>query len=104
MPAVSTLVTGTIGLPRTFSRFHDRTRIEHNLLASVAEKLDLTVDNLVEHDRAALVADAAGVVRTLHAGRTGRFATGRNLIVLTDCPGTPRRIGLHHRLHRIRAR
>src|SRR5579863_198263 len=87
IPAVNTLVTGILPRFGFVNRRDDGPRIEHRAFARRAEKLDVAVDDVVEHDDAALIADAAGVVRAFHAGCAGRFASGGDLFVLPNLPG-----------------
>ena len=50
-----------------------RTRIHDRALRRLREELDVAADDVIEHDDAAAIADAAGIVRARDAYRAGRL-------------------------------
>src|SRR5580704_279562 len=100
IPAVSTLVTGI----SFFYRLGDRTRLDDRALVRAFEEIDVAADDMIEHDRAARIADSARVVGIRDANRAGRLSPARDLRVRGNRPRAAGRLSLRHRRHPIRAR
>src|SRR5579883_2372667 len=101
MPSVKTLVTGMAAL--VLGDLHDLAGIDDRALAGAGKAGDAAVDDIVEHDDAAGIADASRVVGTRHPVGSARLASARDLRVLGNRPSARRRLGLRHRCDGVRA-
>src|SRR5579862_7612630 len=102
MPAVSTLVTGTRTL--FIDAFDHGTRIDHGALTRAGESQDVAIDDVVEHDDAARIADAAGIIGLRHTCGAWGLAAACDLGVLRNLPRAVGSFGLRHRSDAVAAR
>src|ERR1700722_17897481 len=100
IPAIKTLVTGMAAF--FLSDLDHRARIHDRSLRRLGEKLDVLVDDVIEHDDAAPVPDASGIVRQRHAYCARRLPAARNIALLRNRPRPLRSLRLRHRRRRIR--